>query len=118
MDEQELYKYAIALMNEIAMYAHYRIFWNTPYRTGALARGIGDVRAIANGAGFDLLTQFTQYGAILNEAPTIKYNITNKRTGKTYSGEYTNTHYRWVDNGADAIANEIMTQFPNLQRIV
>lgn len=114
----EIEMYARALVNEIAVFAHKRIFWNTPYRTGALARGISDVGAIPNGAGFSLLTQHTQYGAILNELPVIKYRLTNKKTGKVYEGSYENVHYKWVDRAAENIAIDIPVNFPNVKRII
>lgn len=114
----EIEMYALALANEIAVFAHRRIFWDTPYRTGALARGISNVGAIPNGAGFSLLTQHTQYGAILNELPVIKYSLTNKKTGKVYKGEYDNIHYKWIDRAAENIAIDIPVNFPNVKRTI
>ena len=114
----EIELYARALANEIAVFAHRRIFWDTPYRTGALARGISDVGAIPNGAGFSLLTQHTQYGATLNELPIINYHLVNKKTGKVYEGSYANKHYQWVDRAAEKIAIDIPVNFPNVKRII
>lgn len=110
--------YAINLANEIAVFAHRLIFYETPYRTGALARGISDVGAIPNGAGFKLLTQHTQYGAVLNEAPVLTYRLENKKTGKVYAGSYVNKHYKWIDRAAEQIANDIPVNFPNVKRII
>lgn len=118
MDNREIYMRGRALANEIAIFAHQRIFWDTPYRTGALARGISDVGAIPNGAGFSLLTQHTQYGATLNEYPVLSYKLTNKHTGKVYEGSYVNKHYKWVDRAAENIANDIPINFLNVQRII
>jgi hypothetical protein len=102
-----------------------RIFLNTPYRTGNLARnGITDVKtyvAYENGvsAGFDLFPEAnTAYGAILNECPTIRYRVTNPFTGKRYSGEYENRHYMWVDKFAEIWANEMPLYVPGMRRIV
>jgi hypothetical protein len=105
----------------LAQIARDRIFWNTPYRTGNLARnGIADLTTFgANSAGFVLFPNAqTQYGAILNECPTIKYSITNRHTGRTSSGEYVNKHYKWVDNFADTWANELLFYVPGLRRVI
>lgn len=110
--------YALSLANDIAIFAHQYIFFQTPYRTGALARGISDVGTVPNGAGFELLTQQTQYGAILNELPIINYKRVNQRTGKVYEGSYTNKHYKWIDRAAENIANDIPVNFPNVRRII
>lgn len=110
--------YAIALINEVAVSAHRQMFWYTPYRTGALARGASSVVAIGGGAGFSLLTQHTQYGAILNEAAVINYRITNQKTGRVYTGQYNNKHYGWVNRAAEGIAAAIPFSFPNIRRIV
>lgn len=118
MESNDIDFYALALMNEIAVFGHQRIFWNTPYRTGALARGISDAGAVPNGAGFSLLTPETQYGAILNEAPVIHYKLVNKKTGREYEGSYNNRHYMWINNGADQLANDITIQFPNVKRTI
>lgn len=110
--------YGLALMNEVAVFAHRRIFYETPYRTGALARGISDVGAINNGSGFNLLTQHTQYGAVLNEVPIIHYKIANPKTGRTYEGSYANKHYQWVARAAEQVANDIPVNFPNIKRVL
>lgn len=114
----DLIGWSKALENEIAIFAHRHIFYDTPYRTGALARGISDVGALATGTGFHLLTQHTQYGATLNEYPVIQYTATNKRSGKTYSVSYVNKHYGWVNRAAENIANDIPINFPNIERII
>lgn len=111
-------KYAQSLMNEVAVFAHRRVFYDTPYRTGALARGISDVGSYPNGAMFSLLTQFTQYGAVLNELPVIHYRLVNKYTGKVCEGEYVNRHFNWINNAADKVANGIVANFPNITRTI
>lgn len=106
-------------INQIAADCRYMMFWKTPYRTGNLAlNGITDVGVYgANRAGFGLYPGVgTQYGKILNEVPVIRYNITNSRTGKTYTGEYTNKHYRYVDKFADDFANQIVSLYPGIRR--
>lgn len=110
--------YGTALMNEVATLGFRYVFFCTPYRTGALARGIHDFGSVANGAGFSLLTQQTQYGAVLNELPIIHYKLANRRTGKVYEGKYANKHYKWIDNAAANLANEIPVYFPNVKRII
>lgn len=105
-------------LNELGAIMHYRIFWNTPYRTGNLARnGIGDLGTQGlNAVGFELFQKGAEYGAILNEVPVISYKVTNPYTGVTYTGSYTNKHYGWVDKFAETFANEIM-QYAPLRRI-
>lgn len=111
--------YAIALMNEVATLGVRYVFFCTPYRTGALARGIHDVGSVANGAGFSLLTQHTQYGAILNENPVIHHKLVDKKIDRViYEWQYTNKHYKWIDNAAANLANEIPFYFPNVKRII
>jgi hypothetical protein len=101
-----------------------RIFWSTPYRTGNLARnGITDLKTLAYAfghisAGFELFSNpYTQYGAILNECPTIKYVVHNPFTWKTYAGEYVNKHYMWVDKFAELWAGELPLYVPGLRRV-
>lgn len=110
--------YGLALMNEVAEVARRRILHETPYRTGKLAEGISDIGKVANGAGFDLLTPQTQYGATLNEYPIIHYKIANPKTGRTYEGSYANKHYQWVARAAEQVANDIPVNFPNIKRIL
>ncbi len=101
-------------VNEVAMLVHTMMFWYTPYRTGNLARSVGDVFGIGNKAGFQIFnaTQRASYGEILNEVPVINYRVQNPYTGVEYTGSYANTHYRWIDNGMEAIANQIPLYLP------
>lgn len=99
----------IMLLNNIAITAHRGFTYITPYDTGNLARSVSDVGVLGNGVGFKMFDsmQSAPYGAILNEFPTISYKLTNKYTGKVYTGVYVNTHYRWIDNGMEEIVNVV-----------
>jgi len=106
------------LLNNIAINAHQTFFWVTPYKSGNLARSVGDVGSIGGGVGFYMFdrNQSAPYGALLNEKPVIDWKITNKYTGKVYEGSYVNKHYMWVDNGIEStVIPNICTAF-NLQR--
>jgi hypothetical protein len=102
-----------ALKNSIAISVHQQLFWYTPYRTGNLARSIGDVWNLDNGCGFYIFNknQRAAYGEILNEAPVIRYRITNNKTKKVYSGSYVNKHYKWIDNAFENIASNTACMF-------
>lgn len=104
--------YGLAL--DMAAFVHYSLFWYTPYRTGNLAYSIGDIGLQPDGnIGFQMFDKNSRapYGAILNEAAVIKYNLKNPRTGTVYSGQYKNKHYRWADKAMDAIAIDTALKF-------
>jgi hypothetical protein len=111
-------------INNMGKFVHWSFFWYMPYRSGNLARSIGDLGKMpagifGEGIGFEMFNknQAAPYGAILNEAPVIRYSITNVKTGKTYKGEYVNRHYKWVDNAMENIANDFAAAF-NLRRVL
>lgn len=103
----------------IAAFVHYSLFWYTPYRTGNLAYSIGDIGVQPGGnIGFQIFNKNSraEYGAVLNEAPVIKYRLKNPRTGAVHTGQYTNKHYMWVDRAMDAIAVDTALNF-NLKQL-
>lgn len=59
---------------------------------------------MGGGVGFYMFdrNQVALYGAILNEAKTIKYRIV-KSNGTVSQGEYHNKHYQWVERGFENI---------------
>lgn len=110
-------------VNLMAVFVQRSMLWYTPYKTGNLARSVGDVgtmsSAIGEAAGFQIFNanQSAPYGGILNDFPVINYTVTNSRTGQTYTGSYPNKHYQWIDKGLDSIANDFAAAF-GLRRII
>lgn len=92
----------------IAEAGRYTQFWNTPYRTGNLARSIGDVEAQGDRqVGYRPFNASGEanYGWFLNETPTIRYKT--NLNGRIFTGEYKNRHYLWFDNFVDTYANTV-----------
>ena len=91
---------------EIANRARERQFWYTPYRTGNLARSVGNVTEYFTESHYVMFNDVREavYGFALNEEPII-YWSRNVR-GKTVGGHYVNKHYKWVDKyvGFEALA--------------
>lgn len=94
-------------LNEIGMNARYRQLWYTPYRSGNLARSVGDLSGFGNQVSYVPFNRNTVaiYGKILNEEPVIRYKTT--LNGKTYEGSYPNKHYKWFDNYVEKEADMI-----------
>ena len=77
-----------------------------PYRTGRLATTGMSTDFYnpqgENSLGFDFCKNAgLQYGIILNEYPTINYNLNGRK------GSYTNRHYKYFDNFFDFYAGQL-----------
>lgn len=103
----------------VAYETRYALLWNTPYRTGNLARnGVSDISSSDTGAYFEILNLGTWYGWLLNEFPTINHWKKNPVTGVKELTAYPNRHYMWLDKFMDNWANEFALLYPNYRRIL
>ena len=99
----------------------------SPLRTGQLRDSAGDVGSMMDnlimpdGAiGFRLFGTHGQgyYGSILNEAPTIRYNVRDTSTGVMTTLARPNRHYKYVDNFFERWADTLPLLVPGLRRVL
>lgn len=94
---------------DIAVDYQSSFFPHIPWRTGRLATtGMStdfyNPQGL-NSLGFDYCrNKGLQYGIILNEYPTISYNLNGRK------GSYTNRHYGYFDNFFDSYAAMLATR--------
>lgn len=94
-------------LNQIAQRARIRQFWHTPYDTGNLAQSIGDLSGITRSRYYIPFNanRRAEYGAILNESPTIRYRV--RQGGQTTFITRINKHYQWFDKFVEMEADLI-----------
>ena len=97
----------MSFLADIAERARYTQFWSTPYRTGNLARSIGEINEQGRETGYRPFNASGEanYGWLLNETPRLRYKtVLNDRV---FYGEYQNRHYLWFDKFVDNFSDEI-----------
>lgn len=102
---------------ELAVFVQRAFFWHTPYRTGNLARSVGDVGY--RGAGEAGFTPFSMtaapYGKLLNDYPVINgRRVLQNGTVREWS--YANQHYDWISKGVDKCVDSLVASIGGAYR--
>lgn len=99
----------------LAFEARQKQLYFTPYRTGFLARSVGEIFNLGSECSYKIFSGMynADYGKILNEAPIIHYKT--RLRGQEYSGSYINTHYQWVDKFFGICAFDIDTDLGTIR---